>query len=150
MASAGIAASATVKGLGLAEPPPVGGRAMGRIGVGLGVVGAGQPASPAGHGGHVRSAGQGTGGGPTISCDSTAPMSQRATPSPLASQGRENPRWSFAGHPALSPASMAGLPPGMLCVWVGPPLSASGSRSGSTFERSLGPARLQVPSESRL
>ena len=36
------------------------------------------------------------------------------------------PRWSVPGLAESSAASIAGLPASSACVWVGPPLSASG------------------------
>ena len=48
------------------------------------------------------------------------------------------------------PALMAGLPASSACVWLGPPLLASGPSSGSTPARSLKTTKLQLPSLSRL
>ena len=62
--------------------------------------------------------------------NSKAPMSL-AAPCGLAM-----PLWSVAGATLSSPASMAGLPAPSAWVWVGPVLSFSGPRSGSTFTRS--------------
>src|SRR2546422_225141 len=67
-----------------------------------------------------------------------------AVPSLLPSRGRDTPRWSVAGQPLLSPASMAGLAPvhdasGTLAavqrawVWGGPPLLARGASRGSVW-----------------
>lgn len=64
-------------------------------------------------------------------------MSQTAVPSPLPSWGREMPRWSLAGQPVLSPASMAGLPESRAWVRVGPPLAWRGPRRGSVLVRSV-------------
>ena len=50
--------------------------------------------------------------------NSNAPTSHAAS--------RATPRWSVAGHTAVSAASMAGLPASNAWVSVGPPLSASG------------------------
>src|SRR5581483_9942669 len=54
----------------------------------------------------------------------------------FAPWGREIPRWSVLGQPALSPASMAGLPARRAWVGVGPPLSWSGPSFGSVLLRS--------------
>ena len=64
---------------------------------------------------------------------SNAPMSTTAMPLPLPSflRGKPKPRWSVGGTPALSPASMAGLPASRAWVLVGPPLLASGPSFGS-------------------
>src|SRR5581483_961994 len=51
------------------------------------------------------------------------------------------PRWSAPGQPALSPASIAGLPGSGAWVGVGPPLSWSGPSWGSVLIRS--PAALK-------
>src|SRR5215831_2751244 len=56
---------------------------------------------------------------------STAPMSQAQ---PL---GRFSPRWSEAGQPALSPASITGLLGSGCCVAVNPPLGCSGPSCGA-------------------
>src|SRR5918992_5174547 len=48
--------------------------------------------------------------------------------------GGSPPRWSTGGHGTASEqtaCSCAGLPASSACVWVGPPLAASGPRRGS-------------------
>src|SRR5439155_5385044 len=75
---------------------------------------------------------------------SCAPMSQAGT------CGRVTPRWSVAGHPTSSPASIAGLPGSRARVKVGPPLSRRTPSCGSVALRSPGPERPHVPSLSRL
>src|SRR5438445_1768562 len=77
-------------------------------------------------------------------------MSQTGVPSPLPSSGRATPRWSSAGHPALLPASMAGLTAGRAIVSVPPPLFWRGPRDGLALTRSPAAARPQVLPLSRL
>src|SRR5262245_47068195 len=62
---------------------------------------------------------------------SKAPMSTTARPSPLPSFRRGKARWSVAGTPALSPASMHGLPASSASVFVGPPLFRKGPSRGA-------------------
>jgi hypothetical protein len=148
----------TTTGVARGEPasPPVAGRVTGSVGleVGAGVGLAGVVGDDVGTGPHGPV--QVSGG----SCTSYAPMSHSPMPSPSPSNGLGSPRWSVSGQAELSPASIAGLgtmhaslgqPPWIrACVSVGPPLSARGPRSGSTFGRSPGALNGQVPSESRL
>src|SRR6185437_9602590 len=67
---------------------------------------------------------------------SNAPMSQL----PL---GRELPRWSWGGQLLVAGSPSAGLPDSSASVLVGPPLSNSGARRGSTFDLSPAACRPQ-------
>lgn len=62
----------------------------------------------------------------------SAPSAMLAIPD--KSTGRLNPRWSEVA-PKACPASNAGLPASKACVWVVPPLLASGPSCGSTLSR---------------
>ena len=98
----------------------------------------------------------------SVSSQSVPPTDSASKPSPSTSaprnskapmslaRARGKPRWSAAGAAPSSPASIAGLPAVRACVWVGPPLFASGPSSGSTPGRSPGATRLHVLSLSRL
>src|SRR5262245_66486445 len=78
------------------------------------------------------------GAGPA--CTSYAPLSHLELPTP----GRGKPRSSVAARQLAE--SMAGLPDCRAIVWMGPPLSASGSNRGLVLERLLPPKPHVFPS----